>query len=107
MAVPRLKKDSRRVNDIYFPRSKEYSSDVVYTLPEGYRMRVPKDVILESPYGNFERSVKMDDQGNVKISELFSLNKGRYPNSEYAEIKKFFDKVRKSVRTKLSASNKS
>jgi len=58
LSIPRLKKDSKRDNDILFPREKQSVSKVVYEIPVGYRMRLPEDVRLESEYGSYMQSVK-------------------------------------------------
>ena len=107
MFIPRLKKDSDRVHDIHFPRSEKYSSSISYELPDSYRVRIPNEINIEGVYGRFERKVTPETNNKFRIDQTFVLNKGTYSNTDYNEIKSFFDQIRKKYSTQLSATNKS
>jgi len=107
LAVPRLKKDKKRDNDILFPRERQNISTVVYEIPVGYRMRIPENIRLESDYGSYTQTVKEISPQKIEVARDFILKKGRYEPSEYNEIKLFFDKINKAERTQYSITNKS
>ena len=107
LSVPRLKKDSRRDNEILFPRERQSTSHVTYEVPVGYRMRIPDDIVLDSAYGTYTQKVTEVAPQKFEIYRDFVLHKGRYAPEMYDEIKLYFDKIIKAERTKYSMTNKS
>ncbi len=106
-SIPRLKKDSNRENDISFPRAYQYKSEVSYYLPVGFHWKIPEPVSIDGPFGSYQQSVIVDEQGVYKSTRSFALNKGTYSPDRYKEIKHFFDRIRKAEMIKYSISNKS
>lgn len=74
---------------------------VEITIPAGYTAEsVPPDVILDTKFGRFRSSVKIE--GN-RILYFRSLDHfaGKFPANEYAELVKFYDAMYKADRAKL------
>lgn len=107
MSIPRLKKDSKRENDVLFPREEQSMSIVTYEIPVGYRVRLPEETRLDSKYGSYVQTIKEIGPQKIEVTRDFILRKGRYEPSEYDEIKMFFDKIIKAERIKYSMTNKS
>lgn len=74
---------------------------VEITIPAGYSVEsVPQEVVLDTKFGRFRSSVKME--GN-RILYYRSLDHyaGKFPAKEYAELVKFYDAMYKADRAKL------
>ncbi len=107
MSIPKLKKDSKRDNEIYFPRARQSVADVTYHLPDGYRWDLPEDIQLDSDYGSYIQKVTELNPGSYQVHRAFTLFEGTHPSANYKEIKLFFDKIRKAESSKFSVTKKS
>jgi len=105
--VPRMPKDKKRVNEIFFPRDRSFSNKTVYKIPQGFHGKIPEDKIIEDKYGSYKCSIAEVVPGTYEVSREFQQFKGRYAAEEYNSIKRFFDLIRKAETRKFSLSNKS
>lgn len=61
---------------------------------------LPAPVSIASRYGEFTRTVSLDD-GLIRIVSALQINSGEYPASEYADFKSFIDAVGSGYSSKI------
>lgn len=72
-----------------------------YTLPEGiYPELIPEPVEIQSRFGEYQASYKVDDKGLLYIRRL-KMNKGEWSAESYSELIDFFKAISKSDNSKL------
>jgi hypothetical protein len=74
---------------------------VVIVIPAGYHAEsVPQDVSLNSPYGKYSCSVKVDGD-KIYYRRMQEAWRGRFPAGDYASLVEFQDKVYKADRNRV------
>lgn len=77
-----------------------------YTLPEGlYPEFLPEPITIQSAFGEYEASFKVDDKGLLYIRKI-KMNKGEFPPSSYPTMIDFYKNINKADNTKLVFLNK-
>ncbi len=87
-----------RERDIVIPMSFTDKDSMAITIPTGYVVEtLAKPKKIASPFGTFESNTKLED-GKLISEYTYTVNKGRYPASEYAALKAFFAEVGRALR---------
>jgi len=82
-----------RVQQVYINRGYTDEDQVIYELPEGYKIEVkPDDKIISSPFGSYNFSIKQEGR-KLTYQRKLILNNGTYPAEKYAELSNFFSDV--------------
>ena len=98
----------------YYPKAKEGRQlDVVttteyldidtvtFTLPEGmHPEHLPESVYLESPFGTYSSTYKMNEDGFMYIRKMKRV-KGRFPKESFNELSDFLKKIKKADNNKV------
>jgi hypothetical protein len=91
--VKNLLTGSSRKYDIVMDDSKFQNDTVVIKIPEGYVIESkPKTVEVESPYGYFKSDI-IEKDGQLIYIQTLEIKKGRFPASEFEEMKKFYNRI--------------
>ncbi len=94
MKIPRFKKKKKRRYSIHIHRAYSEESQQIVTLPAGYTLYGdPHKETISSPYGTYDISYELNQEGDLVISRSLVVYKGEYENSDYKTIKKFFDRI--------------
>jgi len=84
---------SSRKYDIDMDFCKFQKDTIVIQIPEGYIIETqPKAVEIESQYGYLKSDIN-EESGKLIYTQTLELKKGRYPSSEFEEIKKFYNRI--------------
>ncbi len=100
-ATGKVLPDTARQNDYIVKDSYRNVDSIEIKIPSGYKPEsVPKDMAVQTKYGNYTSSVKIIDDKIVYYRSM-DQNSGRFPAKEFSEVVKFYDQVYKSDRSKL------
>ena len=84
---------SSRKYDIVMDASKYQNDTIIIRIPEGYGIEnLPKSLEIESPYGYFKSDITEKD-GQLIYTQTLEIKKGRYPATEFEEMKKFYNRI--------------
>jgi len=84
---------SSRKYDIDMDAGKFQNDTIIIGIPEGYSIEnQPKPVEIESPYGYFKSDIAEKD-GLLIYTQTLEIKKGKYPATEFEEMKKFYNRV--------------
>jgi len=84
---------SSRKYDIVMDASKFQKDTIIVQIPEGYIIEnQPKAIEIESPYGYFKSDI-IEKDGELIYSQTLEIKKGRYPATEFEEMKKFYNRI--------------
>lgn len=73
-----------------------------YKIPEGYRPEsIPDAVALETPFGTYEMSCELQEDGSLVYNRYFLLKHGNYQKEAYKEFRNFMKKVKAADQKKL------
>ncbi len=100
--IPRLPKNHKRQNDIIFERARSEKQIITITIPSNYELIESVDLSSENAVGLLEFRIQQTDATTIEIEKTFSLNKGNYDKSTYAEIKSFLDQCIKQDSTPVT-----
>ncbi len=95
IGIPRLPKDGKRDQRIYFVRDRLQEQIITIEFSTKIELLEVEDYLHESEYGSYACNVSIVDQRIIKIEKFFKLNRGTYEPESYSEIKLFFDKCLK------------
>lgn len=96
------KKIYERKSPIYLRFSKQFSDEIVFTLPANYDLEyIPENKILDSPFGSLSVSFHVEASGNITYTRLFQINKGVFSKDKYPEFLDFFKKAAKIDKMKI------
>lgn len=99
---PKFKKDKKRVFPIQILRSKQMESMVVYELDKPYSLSSPIETEEKSKFGYYQCIVRQRSSTEISVYRKLEIYEGLFEPSEYKAIKRFFDKVKKSERSKFT-----
>ncbi len=100
-ATEKVLPDTARQNDYIVKDSYRNVDSIEIKIPAGYKPEsVPKDMTVQTKYGNYTSSVKIIDD-KIMYYRSMDQNSGRFPAKEFGEVVKFYDQVYKSDRSKL------
>jgi hypothetical protein len=93
VGVKSLLTGSSRKYDIVMNAGKFQNDTIIIRIPEGFSIEnLPKVTVIESPYGYFKSDINEKD-GQIVYTQMLEIKKGRYPASEFEEMKKFYSRV--------------
>lgn len=92
----------KRVFDIDFKHSYYWNDSVTINIPDSYTIEsLPKDINLDTKFGHFNTNISID--GNkITYSQKMALYKGRYPNTDYKDLKKFLRQLQNSMKRRVT-----
>ena len=96
-----FKPEDKRVYPIVFEYEYRDIDTAELKIPSGYKPEaVPADVKIESKFGKYTASVKVDGE---KITYFRKMEKfsGQFPAADYNDLVKFYDQIYKADRTKI------
>lgn len=97
----KLNVDSTRKFDIQLGYEYRDMDSVEIELPKGYTVEVlPKDVDIQSKFGNYSSSVKFKDN-KLFYYRIIEQNSGRYPAKDYNDLAEFYSAIYKADRNKV------
>jgi hypothetical protein len=97
----KLPADTERKYDIELGFAYHDIDSVEINLPEGYTAEaVPQDVSLNSPFGKYSCSVKLNGNRLLYYRNIERTG-GRFPAKDYADLVKFYDAIYKADRNKV------
>ena len=102
--IPRLPKDKKRINPIYFPRGYTIESSMNIAYTEDINPLTEISSTIETKYGIYASELVKKTDNSYTLNQTFSLYEGLYPATEYNQIKAFFDKLIKEELTPLTFS---
>ncbi|MFY7672017.1 hypothetical protein ACOSP6_13100 [Tenacibaculum sp. MEBiC06402] len=97
--VDKYKENPFKFNQRYYPIDLGYKWSDSYTIfinaPEGYELlKIPLTKNYKIPYNGGELEYKVQRSGeNLKITMNIKLNRNKYNNTEYLNLKKFFKEI--------------
>ena len=97
----KFKPEDKRVYPIVFEYEYRDIDTAELKIPSGYKPEaVPADVKIESKFGKYTASVKVDGE---KITYFRRMEKfsGQFPAADYNDLVKFYDQIYKADRTKI------
>ncbi|MEN8248503.1 MAG: DUF3857 domain-containing protein [Bacteroidota bacterium] len=80
--------------DYGFPIRREYNFR--FQLPEGYGVEeVPESasIAMKNNVATFDYNISKDNPGELVVKAIFSINKTRFVQTEYSELKKFYNSM--------------
>ena len=84
---------NKQESDIYIHRSVTKVDSVSFILPMGYALKsVPKNDTLISHYGEFHTRFELDGD-TLKYVRKQLIFKGKYPDSEYQDLRSYLKKI--------------
>ena len=87
-------KDETRELPVEFPYKQAETMNTMITLPEGYQVEeAPKPIILKADGLTVRIMGTVSDDNVVQMQYKMNLNKLFYSNTEYQDLKAFFDQV--------------
>jgi hypothetical protein len=70
------------------------TDEIRYVLPKGVAVEAfPEEVILETSFGRFESSTRLDDEGRLIFRRLLEMRETTIPAEEYAAFRSFFSDI--------------
>jgi transglutaminase-like putative cysteine protease len=93
-SIPRRERD--RKSDIVYRRSFTEIDSVMFTLPEGYIIEsAPQEKRMENGFGTYSVDINID-KNRVLFVRKRTMNKGRFPSTEYNDFRNFFIEMQKT-----------
>lgn len=97
----KLNIDSTRKFDIQLGYEYKDMDSVEIELPAGYSIEaMPKDVTIQSKFGNYSSSVKFKDNKLLYYRSI-EQNSGRYPAKDYNDLAEFYSAIYKADRNRV------
>jgi Domain of Unknown Function with PDB structure (DUF3857) len=97
----RLTPSENRKYEVELDNEYRDTDSVEIVIPTGYTAEsVPQDVVLDTKFGRFRSSVKIDGNRILYYRNMEHFS-GKFPAKEYAELVKFYDAMYKADRAKL------
>ncbi len=85
-----LATDEERAFDLLLGPLYTVSSEIKYTLPEGFSVpEPPEDVSLDCGFASFSLSYESGDRGRITVRRVFSINKPRVESRSYDMFRVF------------------
>ena len=82
-----------RVTDVYISRSESEEDNVIYTVPNGYRLeKRVLNVNIDKPFGKFTANMELKGD-KLTYKRKFQLKGGTYNKDAYQDFVDFFDAV--------------
>ena len=83
-------------------KSTGYDADTaVFDLPKNYSVEyLPEPVVIDSPFGYYQSSTKIEDHKAVYIRE-YKWNKGTFPAADYEKLRDFFKAIAAADKAKM------
>ncbi|TJY36993.1 DUF3857 domain-containing protein [Pontimicrobium aquaticum] len=76
--------------------------EVKISIPKGYKVEsIPNDKIIETKFGNYKMSLKINGETTLIYKREFTLNDGEFPKEDYSDFRAFYRNVSKSDSAKL------
>ncbi len=100
-ASSKMPADTARKYDYLVKNAYRDIDSVEIKIPAGYSAEsLPKDVLLESKFGKYLSSVKVEND-KITYYRVLEQYSGRFPAKEYSDLVKFHDQVYKADRSKV------
>jgi Domain of Unknown Function with PDB structure (DUF3857)/Transglutaminase-like superfamily len=97
----KLSADSTRKYDIELGMEYQDIDSVEISLPAGYTAEsMPKDVVIESKFGNYTSKVKLTGTTLLYYRNIVQYS-GKFPAADYTDFVKFYEAVYKADRSKV------
>jgi Domain of Unknown Function with PDB structure (DUF3857)/Transglutaminase-like superfamily len=97
----RLAEDSTRLYAVDLVEDRTETDSVKIKLPAGYTPEsIAKPFLIQTPYGNYSASITIAGDEMIYYRKL-SLNKGRFPATEYSKLVQFYEQLFKADRAKV------
>jgi transglutaminase-like putative cysteine protease len=101
-ALKGLLTGSSRTYDIEMNVTKLQRDTILFHIPEGYTVETkPKATEIQSEYGYFQSKIAEED-GKLIYTQTLEIRKGRYPATEFEEMKKFYNRIETLQNSKIS-----
>lgn len=93
---------SSRVTCIYINRGYTDKDEIIFTLPEGYKLDMkPADISVEKPFGKFTSTLEIKENKAIYTRHI-QLYEGLYPSDQYAELVSFYQKIADSDQSRIT-----
>lgn len=100
-SVAKIPNDKERKLDFQFKTEFKEQDSVEILIPAGYSTESqPKDILLESKYGKYVTHI-MIHADKIFYYRLFEQYRGRFPATDFKEIKSFYDKIYESDHSQI------
>ena len=97
----KLMQDTLRKYDYVIRNSYKDIDSSVIKIPNGYKPEsLPKDILLDTKFGKFLASVKLQDD-KIIYYRMHEQYNGRFPAKEYNDLVKFYEQIYKSDRARV------
>ena len=97
----KLDTSEQRKYDIVLSHSFKHIDSITINLVSDYSVEsLPKDVILNTPYGNYSIRFRIDNN-MVYCVRSFEQNASRFPAGDYQKFAVFFNNIYKADRSKI------
>ncbi|UEG54733.1 DUF3857 domain-containing protein [Mucilaginibacter daejeonensis] len=76
-----------RTLNVYIDRGYTDIDEITYQLPAGYKMEnAPYHIRIDKPFGSYQASAYMNDQGQVVYKRKLQIIDGTYPKEQYQDL---------------------
>jgi transglutaminase-like putative cysteine protease len=83
-----------RLNDVYINRGYTDIDELVYDIPQGYKLDSnPLAVSLSKPFGKFTAHAFINGEHQLVYQRKLELKEGTYPKEQYAELVEFYQHI--------------
>jgi hypothetical protein len=97
----KLPDDKERKLDFQFKTEHSETDSVEIAIPSGYETESqPQDIITETKYGRYKTQSKVLTD-KIIYYRRFEQYRGRFPSSEFEEVKKFYNGIYEADRTQI------
>jgi hypothetical protein len=97
----KLKADEERKYEIELGMEYTDTDKIEIEIPAGYKPEsVPQDALVESKFGKYKATVKLEQNKIIYTRTMEQLG-GRFSNTDYSEMVKFYDAIYKVDRNKI------
>lgn len=91
-----------RVNPVYINRGYSDFDELIYEIPEGYKIdSYNKNISVEKEFGSYNVEILVNDK-QINYRRRVILKEGTYPVEQYQELIDFYKSVREGDNSKLS-----
>ncbi|PLX18867.1 MAG: hypothetical protein C0599_11620 [Salinivirgaceae bacterium] len=91
----------KRKNDVFIRRSYIYTDTIIYTIPEGFKVKhLPENEKISCDIACYSSSTT-EKNGNIIYVRNYEKNKGTYPPDTYEKVRQFFKDVSKADAQKI------
>lgn len=91
-----------RVFDINFEEGHYWNDSVTINIPESHVIEsLPKDINLNNKFGHFNTKISVDGH-KIIYTQKVALYKGRYPNSDYEDLRNFLKQLQNSMKRRVT-----